>query len=190
MSDRLPRLAPAEMTPPQLEVYAAFTGGVRAAPDAAFSLVHPEGGLIGPPNAWLLSPPLAHALEGFGRVLRFELELSARAREIAILLMAFHRRSPFELYAHRLAGRAAGLSDDDIAGLADRVAPASCSSEERAVHAATLALLDRRTLDDTEFAAAVASLGRRGLLELVVLLGWYDSVATQLAVFGVVPPEN
>jgi alkylhydroperoxidase family enzyme len=190
MTERLARIAPDDMTPEQHEIYTAFTDGRRAAPGAAFSLVHPDGGLIGPPNAWLLSPALARGLESFGGALRFEMKLSARSREIAILLVAFHRESPFELYAHRRAGRAAGLTDVEIEGLATRIPPTFTSDEERAVFTAALALLDRKNLDDAEFAAATAVLGKRGVLELVVLLGWYDSVATQLAVFGVVPPAD
>ena len=78
MTARLDRITPDQMSPEQQEIYAAFTDGRRAAPGAAFSLVHPEGGLIGPPNAWLLSPALARGLESFGGALRFEMELSAR----------------------------------------------------------------------------------------------------------------
>ncbi|GAA5128504.1 carboxymuconolactone decarboxylase family protein [Pseudonocardia adelaidensis] len=190
MTERLSRITPDEMTPEQAEVYAKFTGGKRAAPGASFSLLHPEGGLIGPPNAWLLSPPLARVFERVGWTMRYGLELSDRACEIAILLVAFHRDSPFELYAHRRAGRAAGLTDAEVEGLATRTPPSFSSDEERHVFTATLAILDRQTLDDAEYAAAVAGLGRRKLFELVALVGYYDQVATQLSVFGVVPPEG
>ena len=108
---RLARITPDVMTDEQAEIYAKFAGGKRAASGAAFSLLHPEGGLIGPPNAWLLSPPLARVFERVGWTMRYGLQLSDRACEIAILLVAFHRDSPFELYAHRKAGRAAGLTD-------------------------------------------------------------------------------
>jgi alkylhydroperoxidase family enzyme len=190
VTERLPRITPDEMTPEQVEVYGRFTGGKRAAPGASFSLLHPDGGLIGPPNAWLLSPPLARVFERVGWTMRYDLELSDRACEIAILLVAFHRDSPFELYAHRRAGRAAGLTDAEIEGLATRTPPAFHSDEERQVFATTQAILDRRTLDDEEYAAAVAVLGKRGLFELVALVGYYDQVATQLAVFGVLPPAG
>ena len=190
MTERLPRITPDEMTPEQAEVYSKFTSGKRAAPGASFSLLHPEGGLIGPPNAWLLSPPLARVFEQIGGTMRYGLQLSDRACEIAILLVAFHRDSPFELYAHRRAGRAAGLTDAEIEGLATRTPPSFTSDEERHLFAATLALLDKQTLDDAQYADAVAGLGRRKLFELVALVGYYDQVATQLAVFGVVPPEE
>lgn len=189
MTERLARITPDQMTPEQVEVYEKFAGGKRAAPGSAFSLVHPDGGLTGPPNAWLLSPPLARAFERVGWAMRYELTLSDRSREIAILLHAFHRASPFELHAHRKAGRAAGLSDAEIEGLATRTPPAFRSAEERSVFTTTLALIDRKDLDDAEYAAAVAALGERKLFELVALIGYYDSVATQLAVFRVTPPD-
>jgi 4-carboxymuconolactone decarboxylase len=189
MTERLARLTPDTMTAEQAEIYAKFTGGKRAAPGSSFSLVHPGGGLIGPPNAWLLSPPLARVFERVGYAMRYELALSDRSREIAILLQAFHLASPFELYAHRQAGRAAGLSDAEIEGLATRTEPEFRDDEERAVFAATLPILDRGTLDDAEYGAAVATLGERTLFELVALLSYYAMVATQLAVFAVSPPE-
>src|SRR3954453_5261608 len=90
---------------------------------------------------------------------RYELALSDRSREIAILAQAFHLASPFELYAHRQAGRVAGLSDAEIEGLAARPEPGFRDDEERAVFPATLPILDRGTLDDAEYEAAVAALG-------------------------------
>lgn len=190
MSERLRRITPDEMTPEQHEFYGKFAGGKRAGPGSSFSLVHPDGGLIGPPSVWLLSPPLARVYEQAGGAMRFDLQLSDRAREIALLLHAFSRDCSFELYAHRIAGQAAGLTDDEIEGLATRTPPAFESDEERSVFATTLAILDRKTLDDAEYDAAVAALGERTLFELVALLGHYDMIATQLIVFRVEPPEG
>jgi alkylhydroperoxidase family enzyme len=174
VAERLSRIAPEDMTPEQAEIYARFTGGKRTT--SSFSLVHPEGG------------PLGRVFERIGWTVRYELQLSDRACEIAILLVAFHRGSPFELYAHRKAGRAAGLTETEIEGLATPTPPTFRSDEERVVYTTTLAILDRRNLDDAEYAAATATLGERGLFELVALVGYYDQVATQLAVFGVEPP--
>jgi alkylhydroperoxidase family enzyme len=178
------------MTPEQLEIYAKFTSGDRVGSKSAFSLVDPEGGLIGPPRAWLLSPPLAHIFEQAGGAMRFALQLSDRAREIALLLHAFERDCAFEIHAHRMAGQAAGLTEDEIEGLAVRTPPALHTDEERAVFHTTIALLDHRRLNDDEYAGAVAALGERGLFELVSLIGHYDLVAMQLTVFGLEPPGD
>jgi 4-carboxymuconolactone decarboxylase len=128
--------------------------------------------------------------EQVGYAMRYSLTLSGRSREIAILLQAFHLDSPFELYAHRQAGRAAGLADAEIEGLATRTEPDFQDDEERAVFAATAAILDGGTLDDAAYTAAVTTLGERTLFELVALLSYYGMVATQLAVFEVQPPPR
>jgi alkylhydroperoxidase family enzyme len=185
MTERLQPILPEQMSPDQLEIYSVFRDG------RALAIPHPpEGGLAGPPGVWLLSPPLARVFRQAGGAMRFELELSDRSREIALLLHAFHRDSAFEVYAHEKAGRAAGLTDAEIEGLASRTPPEFESEQERAVFQTTLALLDRQTLDDEEYAAGVAALGERGLFELVSLVGYYDMIATQLAVFAVHPPTD
>jgi hypothetical protein len=103
--------------------------------------------------------------------------LSPRSREIAILLGAFHWDRPFELYAHRRAGLAAGLTGAEIDALASRRPPPFRCPEERLAFNTTLALLDRQHLDETERAAAVSGLGSSGLGELVALVGYDDLVA-------------
>lgn len=190
MMSRLPNIRPEDMTAEQREIYAKFSSGDRVGSQSAFSLVHPDGGLIGPPSAWILSPPLARVFEQVGGAMRFALQLSERAREIALLLHAFDRDCDFEIYAHRKAGRAAGLTDDEIEGLASRTPPALNTIEEQAVFDATLSLLDHRRLNDEEYADAVAALGDRRLFELVSLIGHYDLVAMQLTVFELEPPTD
>ena len=190
MKQRLPRLMPDEMTAEQREIYAKFTGGERAGARSAFSLVHPDGGLTGPPAAWLLSPPLARVFEQAGGAMRFQLSLPPRSIEIALLLHAFQRQCDFEIYAHRRAGRAAGLSDAEIEGLASRLPPVFENDAERVVFDTTLALLDRKALGAEEYETAETALGRRALFELVSLIGYYDMVATQLTVFEIEPPQD
>ena len=166
-ADRLPRIREDEMDADQLDIYDRFRAGRRVAPDSPFTLLHPDGGLIGPANAWLLSPKIGGALEQLGGAVRFELSLSGRCREIAILLVGFHRDSAFELFAHRPAGRAVGLTDTEIESLAGRTGPEFDAPAERAVRDTTRALLRAGALTDEEFSAATAVLGRPGLFELV-----------------------
>lgn len=186
--ERLERLLPQDMSAEQRAIYDRFTTGQRVRPENPFTLVHPDGGLTGPANAWLLSPPVGRALEQLGAALRYELTLSPRCREIAILLVGFHRDSAFELYAHRLAARSAGLADAEVDALATAPGPDFASRDEQVVQRTTRTLLANGTLDSAQYADALDALGERGLVELVVLVGYYQLVATQLAVFGVQPP--
>lgn len=188
MTKRFTSPAPGEMTEEQLALYKLFATGKRAQPGTPFSLVDETGRLQGPPAAWVLAPPFGRALEQLGGAVRYERTLSARANEIAILLVAHHHRSPFELHAHTLAGRAAGLSAEDLDALAAGQPPALTTDEERTVYAVTRRLLAVSTLDDDEYAQAVSVLGTGGLLELTTIIGWYAMLAIQLSVFGLLPP--
>ncbi|MGN9910264.1 carboxymuconolactone decarboxylase family protein [Phytohabitans sp. LJ34] len=186
---RVDAIDPADMTDEQRPLYERYTTGPRAAPDSPFLLVGPDGRLQGPPAVWILSPTFGQALVHIGGAVRFGSRLPARACEIAILLVGHRHRSAFELYAHRRAGAAAGLTEADIAGLADAREPAGMSDVESCVFRTTRRILDRGTLDDGEFRDAAGVLGEAGLFELVTIIGYYTMVAMQLAVFDVQPPE-
>ncbi|GID30706.1 carboxymuconolactone decarboxylase family protein [Paractinoplanes brasiliensis] len=185
---RIDDVDPAAMTAEQRELYDIYTSGPRIAPASPFSLVGDDGRLLGPPAIWIINPVFGRAMQQIGSAVRFGSQLPLRAREIAILLVGHHHKSPFELYAHERAGAAAGLTADDLAGLADRKEPAELSEVEACVFRTTVSVLDHGTLDDDEFRAAAGLLGEAGLLELVTLVGYYTTVAWQLAVFDVRPP--
>ncbi len=54
----------------------------------------------------------------------------------------------------------------------------------------TRLLLRTGGLDDDAYARAVKALGAPGLFEVTVIVGWYNHLATQLAVFDVRPPAE
>lgn len=190
MTRRFVSPSPDEMTEEQRALYKLFATGRRAQPGSPFSLVDESGRLQGPPAAWVLVPPVGRALEQLGGAMRYELTLPARACEIAILLVAHHHQSPFELHAHVRAGAAAGLSREDLDALAAGQPPAFRTEEERITYTVTRRILAVGTLDDDEFAQAASVLGAGRLFELVTLIGHYTLVALQLSVFDLMPPED
>jgi 4-carboxymuconolactone decarboxylase len=187
---RVDDVDPTSLTDDQRALYEWYTTGRRASPDSPFQLSTPEGKLQGPPAAWILSPRFGHALQRIGGAVRYDSELPARGREIAILLVGHHHNSAFELYAHTRAGRAAGLSDADLAALADGSPPEGLTEVEACMFTATRAILTRGTLTDDEFRQAHRVLGAPGVLELVTIVGYYNMVAWQLAVFDIQPPPE
>jgi 4-carboxymuconolactone decarboxylase len=184
---RLDKLDPHALTPDQQALYDSIARGPRAQGRQAFALADGDGRLEGPFNAMLLSPRIGGALQAVGAAVRYNSALSDRAREIAILLVAHHWDSAFEVYAHEAVGSAAGLTDDELADLrAGRLEGLPVT--ERAVADAAVALAARGDLDDREYAAAVAALGAATLFELSTLVGYYATLALQLRIFRVLPP--
>jgi len=178
---RIPDLAPATLDDDRRSLYDAIAGGPRAAGPQHFPLTRPDGSLRGPFNAMLLAPGIGAALQELGTAIRYRGTLSARSREIAILLVAARWDSAFEREAHEAVGRAAGLDDDELAALR-REDPGPFSGAEGATARAALAMLDG-DLDDGGWRDAEAALGADGVFELATLVGYYATLALQLRVF-------
>ena len=188
-SQRLPIFRPADLGPDQHALYEALVGGPRARGPQLFPLADEQGGLTGPFNAFLLQPAVGSPLQALGAALRYETSLSDRAREIAILLVAAHGESTFELYAHEAVGRHVGLTEAELEGLRTGALDVLVDELERAVAAVVRALLEAGDLDDSEFAAAEQRLGRGVVFELTTLVGYYATLALQLRVFRVGVPR-
>ncbi len=176
------------MTPEQREFYDSYATGFRAAPTATFLLTDDAGHLMGPPAIWVHSQPLGNSLQVFGGAIRYHLHFSRRAQEIAILMVAHHRNSAFERFAHEQAGLKSGLTQQDIDAIFAGKPPELRTDEERVVYEATRAVLAAGTLDAQEYEKYAAALSVPHLFELVTLIGYYLMLATQLAVFDIQPP--
>jgi 4-carboxymuconolactone decarboxylase len=190
MRPRVPPLDLADMTEEQREFYDSYATGFRAAPSATFLLIDEAGRLIGPPAVWIFSQPLGNSLQGLGTAIRYHLHFSERAQEIAILMVAHYRDSPFERFAHQQAGLKKGLTREDIDAILAGKPPALVSDEERAVYEVTRRILATGTLDAREYEKYTAVLPVAHLFELVTLIGYYSMLATQLSVFDIQPPAQ
>ena len=184
---RVPRVSPESLVGAQKQLYELYTTGTRSAPGTDFRLVDDDGQLIGPPAAWMLNAELGLGLERLGREIRFNLGLSARHREIVILLVAEAEDSDFERYAHNKAAARAGLSAAEIAGLADGSFAAAGVAEALLVELAS-ALIAGHELDDDLWMRAVDALGPATVFEVVTLVGYYRMMALQLRAFRLLPP--
>jgi 4-carboxymuconolactone decarboxylase len=188
---RLPHLTPADLTDEQRALRERIVGGPRGAGPQHFPLVHEDGSLTGPFGIMLHEPALGAPLQDLGSAIRYASGLSARTREIAILAVAAATGSTFEAYAHERVGRAVGLTEDELAAIADG-SFTSTDPHERAAHAFCLRLLadtdpDTRW-DDESYAAHAAVLGTTTMTELVVLVGYYRTLAQLLDVYDVGVP--
>ena len=156
--------------------------GPRAKGPQAFSLVDGAGRLEGPFNALVEAASVGQAVQALGSALRYETALSARQREIAVLELAVTERSPFEWIAHKAVGRAAGLEDDEIAGLLEGIEVKTFDASEKVVRESVRSMLHGRDLSDGLFERAASLLGVTSVVELVVLVGYYQMLALNMKV--------
>ncbi len=187
--ERLARIHPPFRNEDTERLYDSITRGPRGGSQQPFALVDDVGALAGPFNAMLLQPGLGAALQALGAAIRYQGTLPARIRELAILVVAGHWACEFEQYAHEAAGRAAGLTEAELAAVRAGEEPALADPAERAAVRTVRALVQGGDLDDEGYARAAAELGEAGVFELTTLVGYYATLALQLRVFRVAAPD-
>ncbi len=187
---RLAKLLPTALDPAQRELYDTIVSGPRSDGPQAFPLTDDDGGLEGPFNAMLLSPPLGTAVQALGAAVRYGSALSPRSREIAVLTVAARWNSEFELYAHRAVGRTVGLSDEELEAIRQGRHHDLADPGEQVVAATTAALAHDGDLTDEQYATATAILGLRALYEITTVTGYYALLALQLRAFRVPLPTT
>lgn len=182
---RIEKFRPEALTTDQRMVYEAVAGGARAQGVQHFPLRDEDGALVGPFNAFLLSPRIGLALQELGSTIRFESHLTARERELAILLVAHDSSSAFEWYAHERVGRAVGVTQAELDTIRSTGHVEASDARESAVCSVVSALLNVGDINDAEFEELRATLGSEVIFEVVTLVGYYKLLAMQLSVFRV-----
>jgi 4-carboxymuconolactone decarboxylase len=121
----------------------------------------------------------------FGGKLLFGGKLPGRDRELIILRAAWQCQSDYEWGQHRIIGRDAGLTDEEI----DRVAkgaddPAWSAEDALVLRATDQALADHR-LDEVTYSALAARYDVRQIMEVLFVAGHYAMLACFLNTAGV-----
>jgi 4-carboxymuconolactone decarboxylase len=174
--NRILEIPPEKLTPEQTTVFDQLTAG--------------RGRILGPYKIWIHSPPVASGMERIGTFLNKHASLSKREVEIGILVIAQHWQGDYVRAAHIREGKAAGLTQATIDAILAGADPKLADPHERAVHAFAAALVSRTKLSDAEFAEIEKALGRDGIAEVLVLLGYYTSVALGMKVHEVPSPRQ
>jgi 4-carboxymuconolactone decarboxylase len=187
---RLPWLRPAELDEAQKRLYEQIVGGPRSLDAQVSALVDTEGRLHGPFNAFLIDPDIGAAVQNLGSAIRYRSVLRPRAREIATLTVASAVESNFEWHAHTPLGRAAGLTDAEIAAIFEGRESETFDADERQIWNVTRNLVHNRDLDDQLFAEVHNTLGDVILMELIVLVGFYELIARSLEVWRTPLPDD
>ena len=106
-----------------------------------------------------------------------------------ILVVGAHWRAEYEFWAHAALARRAEVSDEIIDAIAERRQPDEADAADRAVLQFARGLVEQGAVDDAAFMAAAVVLGIEGVVEAVVLVGYYGVVSFTLNAFEVsLPP--
>ena len=100
--------------------------------------------------------------------------------ELAILRVAHLRSSEYEFEHHVRLGRKTGLRDEDFEAVVRSVDEGSWTPRQRTILTAVDQLVKQHDLDEPAWTALRSELGERGCIELLMLVGHYEMLATFL----------
>ena len=140
------------------------------------------------PNSFrtLLNNPNAAAAVGqLGEYLRFNSSLDPVVREIAVLTVARQTDSYYEWAHHEPVARAVGVRPAVIESIHTGRAPMGLPAKEGVFAQAAKELVSKGNLNDRTFQAIEHLLGPAGVVDFIVLVGYYTMLATALRAFRV-----
>ncbi|MGN6721857.1 MAG: carboxymuconolactone decarboxylase family protein [Marmoricola sp.] len=109
--------------------------------------------------------------------------------EMVILRVAHLRGCAYEFEHHRRLGGRAGLTAEQIEALTGDLDQGPWSERELTLLRTADALIAQKDLDDAQWARLTAELSEKSALELVMLVGHYDMLATALITLRVQPDK-
>jgi 4-carboxymuconolactone decarboxylase len=172
---RILDVTPDQLTPEQTQIFEKLVAG--------------RGRILGPYRVWIHSPTVAAGMEQIGTFLNKRSSLSTREVEMVIIMIARHWQGEYVQAAHVKLGKEVGLPQAVIDALLAGTEPPLTDPHEKAVHRFAAAMIASRKVPDAEFAEIEKTLGRPGIAEVLVLIGYYTSVAMAMKVHEVpIPP--
>jgi 4-carboxymuconolactone decarboxylase len=174
-AERLPPPAPDAITDAQRAAMAELQAG-------------PRGGVVGPFGVLVRSPELMRRVQRVGEHLRFGAVLPRRVFECAVLLVARAYDQAFEWEHHRPLAIAQGVGAEVVAAIETGREPKWEQPADRAAARVVGQLLDHGRVDDDAYADAHAAFGEEGVVELVVTVGYYITLALAMNVAGTPAP--
>ena len=145
-----------------------------------------------PPNckALLHSPVASARMAVLGAYVRFETPLPARIKALALLTAAREAEGDYVWAMNQPQARSAGLGEDIINAIRERRAPEGLAPEDASIVQFTLELLRQHRIADATFQAVQHRLGDAGVIDLLLLIGYYYSLAHTLGALEVGPPPG
>ena len=175
-----PRFAPLtadQMTEAQSRAADQILASAKRADGPGGRYMAKTGEFPGPYGFLLRSPELAIRWRHLSEYIRFETSLPLRLNELAILIQARFWTAQFEWWAHYPLALRAGLAQAVADDLKMGKRPAGMQSDEEAVYAFCVELMQEHRVADATFAKLQSHLTEQQIADLVAVTGFYATVS-------------
>ena len=140
--------------------------------------------------ALLNNPQAAEKLAVLGGYARFETPLDPRVKTLAILAAAREANGHYVWTVNQRVAKEVGLSDEVVKSIHERRAPVGLEPKDGRVVQFVLELLRHHRISDATFEALRSQLGDAGVIDVLVVSGYYHTLAHCLQALEVELPEG
>ena len=175
--ERMPAVPREQMTAAQKQAHDEIASG-------------PRGAVYGPFVPLLRSPELTRRLQKVGEYLRYQAVLPKKISELIILLTAREWTQQFEWHHHLPLALAQGVNEKVAQAISDGRRPEKMADDEEIAYELCRELGQNHSVSDETYSRAVARFGEQGVVELLVLQGYYTLMAMVMNVARTALPEG
>jgi 4-carboxymuconolactone decarboxylase len=166
---RLPTIPPDQYTADQKKAAEEFLAA-RKAP------------VFGPFERMMHSPEVMNMARAMGDYLRYHSAIGNTLSELAILITAREWSQDYEWYVHYPIALKAGIAKDIADAIADGRRPSGMSADQEVVYDFTTELQKNKHVSDATFQRAEQRFGKKGVVDMTGISGYYTFLAMQLNV--------
>ena len=188
---RLGYLTLESLEPEMKEIFTSITDSERGVGTLS------NGGLPGPFNGWMnTDPEMARALDDIGMAVRSNTtNVPKTMKEVAICVIGAHFRSNVEFWAHSRIALAAGVRQEVLDSIYNSEEPIFFETGEepfqKAGYDMTKEYLETYRISDKSYQTVLDLLGSdKAMIELILVMGHYIGLATQLNILRVPNPGD
>lgn len=127
-------------------------------------------------------PQVVSQFEIGGDYLRYHSAIGNTLSEFAILITAREWSQDYEWYVHHPIALKAGIKPDVAQAIWEGRRPTNMTSDEELVYAFSTELLKNHQVSDKTYTATEKRFGRRGIVDLTGILGYYTFLAMEMNV--------
>ena len=188
---RLGYLTLESLEPEMKEIFTSITDSERGVGTLS------NGGLPGPFNGWMYTDPeMARALDDIGMAVRSNTtNVPKTMKEVAICVIGAHFRSNVEFWAHSRIALAAGVRQEVLDSIYNSEEPIFFETGEepfqKAGYDMTKEYLETYRISNKRYQTILDLLGSdKAMIELILVMGHYIGLATQLNILRVPNPGD
>jgi 4-carboxymuconolactone decarboxylase len=164
---RLPTIAPEQYTADQKKAAEEFLAA-RKEP------------VFGPFEPMMHSPEIMGMARSMGDYLRYHSAIGNTLSELVILVAAREWSQDYVWYLHYPIALKAGIAKDVADAIGDGRRPAGMSADEQIVYDFTIELERNKRVSDATFNRAEQRFGKKGVVDMAGISGYYTFLAMQL----------